>query len=130
MDGESAGRLFRTAWVNGVRQHYPGTPKDGYVSPWEEMPEWERESAQAVAEVIASLVRASGDGARKPTRGQRGQFVATAWLAQIYKHFPDPKPSYVSPCSEMPDWQRETDSDIFDAVEAACAQRPTIGFDR
>jgi hypothetical protein len=119
MDGESAGRLFRTAWVNGVRQHYPGTPKDGYVSPWEEMPEWERESAQTVAEVIVSLVRASGDGTRKLSREQRGQFVATAWLAQMFKHFPDPKPSYVSPWNEMPAWQQETDADVFDAVESS-----------
>jgi hypothetical protein len=119
LDREAAGRLFRTAWINGVRKHYPGTPKDGYVAPWEDMPEWERQSAQAVAELVVRFVQESDNGTAKLTREQRGQFVATAWLAQMYKHFPDPKPSYVSPWAEMPVWQQETDSDLFGVIEQA-----------
>ncbi len=117
MDREAAGRLFRTSWVNGVRRHYPGRPKDGYVAQWEEMPEWERDSARAVAELVVHFVEESSGGTAKLTREQRGQFVATAWLAQMYKHFPDPKPSYVSPWVELPEWQRETDADIFEVIE-------------
>ncbi len=116
MDREAAGRLFRTAWVNGVREHYPGTPKDGYVAMWEDMPEWERESAREVAEMVVHFVEESGGGAAKLTRDQRGQFVAAAWLAQMYKHFPDPKPSYVLPWAELPAWQQATDTEIFDAI--------------
>ncbi len=119
MDREAAGRLFRRAWVSGVRRHYPGTPKDGYVTPWEDMPEWERDSAQAVAELVVRFVDESDGGTAKLTREQRGQFVATTWLAQMHKHFPDPKPSYVSPWAELAAWQRETDADIFDAIEEA-----------
>jgi hypothetical protein len=109
--------------VNGVRQHHPGTPKDGYVSPWEDMPEWERNSARAVAELILHFVEESGGGTAKLTREQRGQFVATAWLGQVYKHFPAPKPSHVSPWAELPGWQQETDADIFDMIERAVTDR-------
>jgi hypothetical protein len=51
------------------------------------MPEWERQSAQAVAALVVRFVEESGNGTAKLTREQRGQFVATAWLAQMYKHF-------------------------------------------
>src|SRR5262245_42820319 len=71
LDREAAGRLFRTAWINGIRKHYPGTPKDGYVSSWEDMPEWERQSAQAVAQVVLRFVEESGNGTAKLTREQR-----------------------------------------------------------
>lgn len=119
MDREAAGRLFRTAWINGVRTHYPGTPKDGYIASWGDMPEWERQSAEAVAQLVVRLVEESGGGTAKLSREQRGQFVATAWLAQVHRHFPDPKPSYVSPWAELPAWQQETDSDIFAVIEQA-----------
>ena len=83
------------------------------------MPEWERQSARAVADLIVRFVEESGSGTSKLTREQRGQFVATAWLAQMYKHFSEPKPSYVSPWADLPAWQQDTDSDIFGVIEQA-----------
>src|SRR2546429_4432432 len=106
MDHEAAGRLFRTAWVDGVKRYYPGTPKDGYVAAWVTMPEWERDSARTVADLVIRFVDASHGGTAKLSRDQRGQFVAIAWVAQMHRHFADPKPSYVAPWSDLPDWQR------------------------
>jgi hypothetical protein len=83
------------------------------------MPEWERDSAQSVAEQIARFVQVSDGCTAKLSRQQRGQWVATSWIGQIYKHFPDPKPSYVTPWEELPEWQRETDADVFDVIERA-----------
>lgn len=51
------------------------------------------------------------------SREQKGRFVATCWTAQMYKHFEEPKPGYVADWSELPEWQRETDADIFEAIE-------------
>ena len=124
MDVEAGGRLFRSAWVDGVRRHYPGLPKDSYVSPWEEMPDWERDSARAVADLVARFVSGSEGATARLSREQRGQFVATAWLAQVHKHLPDPKPAYVAPWPELPRWQQETDADIFDVIERACRKPP------
>jgi hypothetical protein len=111
------GKAFRQAWIDGVRKHMDGEPKPGYVVPWQEMQTWEQESATAVYQQVADFIRATDGATVKLTREQRGRFVAIAWTGQIFKHFPDPKPSYTADWSELPEWQRETDSDIFDAIE-------------
>ena len=114
---EEHGRIFREAWVAGVRKHFPGEPKPGYISPWEETPKWEREAAAALYGQVRDFVSVSGGNARKLTREQKGRFVSLCWIAQIYKHIEDPKPSYVADWTEQPEWQRETNSDIFEAIE-------------
>ena len=111
------GRVFREAWIAGVRKHYPGEPKAGYIAPWDETPDWERASAAAVYDQVRAFVETSGGAASKLTREQKGRFVALCWVGQIFKHFPDPKPSYVADWDDMPGWQRETDADIFERIE-------------
>ncbi len=43
--------------------------------------------------------------------------MALCWIGQICRHFPDPKPSYVADWDELPQWQQETDADIFETIE-------------
>lgn len=114
---EESGRVFREAWIAGVRKHYPGEPKPGYVVPWEETPEWERRAAAAVYGQVRDFVAVSGGNTARLSREQKGRFVAVCWIAQIYKHIPDPKPSYVADWGDLPEWQRQTDADIFERVE-------------
>ncbi|HVK24292.1 MAG TPA: hypothetical protein VM677_23300 [Actinokineospora sp.] len=111
------GRIFREAWIAGVAQHYPGEPKPGYITPWEDTPDWERAAASAVYGQVRAFVDNTDGATSKLTREQKGRFVALCWIGQIYKHFPDPKPSYVADWNDLPDWQRETDSDIFERIE-------------
>lgn len=117
MQVEEPGRVFREAWIAGVRKHYPGEPKPGYVTPWDDTPEWERDSAAAVYEQVCQFIEAADGATAKLTREQKGRFVALCWIAQIFKHFPSPKASYVADWSDMPEWQQETDSDIFEHIE-------------
>lgn len=119
MTTDDGGRTFRDAWIAGVRKHFPGEPKPGYVAPWEETPNWERRSAAAVHDLVVDLIRASEGAARRLTRTQKSQFVAACWTAQIYLRISDPKPSYVAPWEELPLWQQEVDGDIFEAIEDA-----------
>jgi hypothetical protein len=114
---DERGRVFREAWITGVRKYYPGDPKPGYVAPWEDMPEWERASASAVYDQVRGLIAATDGSASRMSRAQKGCFVALCWTGQIYKHFPDPKPSYVAGWDELPKWQQETDADIFERIE-------------
>ncbi|WP_412539083.1 hypothetical protein R8Z50_24935 [Longispora sp. K20-0274] len=116
------GRVFREAWIAGVRKYYPGEPKPGYVTPWDETPEWERESAAAVYDQVSAFIEATDGKASKLTRDQKGRFVALCWVGHIFKHFPDPKPSYVADWDELPTWQRETDADIFERIERETRQ--------
>ncbi|MGW2874023.1 hypothetical protein [Kitasatospora sp. NPDC001225] len=113
------GRIFREAWIAGVSKHYPGEPKAGYVAPWEETPEWERECAAAVFGQVRDFISVSGGNTSKLTREQKGRFVATCWIAQIHKHIENPKPGYVADWVDLPSWQQETDADIFEAIERA-----------
>jgi hypothetical protein len=114
---ETGGKTFREAWIAGVTKHYPGEPKPSYIAPWDETPEWERNSAAAVYDQVRHFIQVSNGAASKLTRTQKGRFVALCWIAQIYKHFPDPKPAYVADWEDMPEWQRETDADLFDAIQ-------------
>jgi len=110
-------RIFREAWIAGVKKHYPGEPKPGYVAPWDETPDWERDSAATVYGQIRAFVEAAGGQTVRLSRTQKGRFVALCWIGQIYKHFPDPKPAYVADWDELPPWQQETDADIFERIE-------------
>jgi hypothetical protein len=42
--------------------------------------------------------------------------------SQMYRHIEDPKPGYVADYAELPEWQCETDADIFDAIEDQMAR--------
>jgi hypothetical protein len=66
---------------------------------------------------VRAFLETSDGTTTKLSRAQRGRFVATCWIAQIYKHIPDPKPGYVADWDDLPEWQQQTDSDIFDTVE-------------
>lgn len=111
------GRIFREAWISGVRQHFPGEPKASYITPWEQTPDWERQAAASVLEQVREFIKASGGNTSKLTREQKGRFVAICWIAQIYKHFDSPKPGYVADWDALPAWQQNTDADIFEAIE-------------
>ncbi|MFJ8443803.1 hypothetical protein [Kitasatospora griseola] len=115
----SAGQIFRDAWIAGVSKHYPGEPKAGYIAPWDETPDWERECAAAVYGQVRDFVGVSSGNTSKLTREQKGRFVATCWIAQIHKHIENPKPGYVADWNDLPTWQQETDADIFEAIERA-----------
>jgi len=120
---DEQGRIFRDAWIAGVKKHYPGEPKPGYVAPWDEMPEWEQHSAAAVFSQVHDFIAISDGKATKLTRAQKSRFVALCWIAQIYKHIPEPKPAYVGDWDELPAWQQETDADIFERIELEYAER-------
>jgi hypothetical protein len=116
-DNEHGGKVFREAWIAGVTAHYPGTPKDSYIAPWENTPDWERASATAVYQQVAAFITLTNGAATRLSPELKGQFVAICWIGQIYAHIPEPKPSYVAPWPELPEWQQQTDIGIFEAVE-------------
>lgn len=111
------GRVFREAWIAGVQKYYPGEPKPSYVTSWDETQDWERASAAAVYDQVRAFIDATDGHTSKLTRTQKGRFVALCWIGQIYKHIPDPKPTYVADWDDLPGWQQQTDADIFDHIE-------------
>jgi hypothetical protein len=112
------GQQFREAWITGVRKHFPGEPKPGYITPWQDTPDWERAAAAAVEQQIRTLAELTGGVVSRFTREQKGRFVALCWIGQILHRIDNPKPSYIADWPDLPEWQRETDADIFDAIVA------------
>jgi hypothetical protein len=51
------GRVFREAWIAGVKKYFPGEPKSSYITPWDQTPDWERASAAAVYDQVRALSR-------------------------------------------------------------------------
>lgn len=117
MTEASAGEIFRQAWIDGVKAHYPGEPKPSYIMPWAETADWERAAAAAVHEQVRGFIEATAGATGKLTREQKGRFVALCWVGQVFKHIPDPKPAYVADWDGLPGWQQETDADIFERIE-------------
>ena len=112
---------MREAWIAGVKRYFPGTPKPSYIAPWEEMPDWERAIVVEIYRQVSGVVLAGvqdGEPVRL-TREQGGRLVRIVWVQQVYKHFPDPKDTYVQPWEATPDWERQTDADMFTAIERA-----------
>ncbi|MBB5920950.1 hypothetical protein FHR81_001988 [Actinoalloteichus hoggarensis] len=106
-----------------MNKHYPGEPKPGYIAPWADTPDWERACAAAVYRQVHDFIVATDGSTAKLTREQKGRFVALCWIGQIHRHFADPRPAYVADWADMPEWQRETDADIFERIENAVAPR-------
>jgi hypothetical protein len=121
MSDDANGRVFREAWISGVKAHYPGEPKPSYIAAWEDTPEWERNSAAAVFDQVAAFVAATDGRTDRLTPEQKGRFVATCWIGQIFKHVTDPKPAYVADWPDLPPWQQQTDIEIFEAIERTLA---------
>ncbi|MGW4826324.1 hypothetical protein ACWEOG_01990 [Amycolatopsis japonica] len=111
------GRVFREAWIAGVTKHYPGEPKPGYITPWDDTPDWERDAATAVYDQVLAFIVVTNGATAQLTPEQKGRFVALCWIGQIFKHFSDPKPSYVADWDNLPEWQQATDIDIFERIE-------------
>ncbi|MEV4581492.1 hypothetical protein AB0K16_50485 [Nonomuraea jabiensis] len=50
------------------------------------------------------------------TTDEQGRTFREAWIAGVHKHFPgEPKPSYITPWEETPEWERQ-------AAAAVCSQ--------
>ena len=103
MNREEEGRFFRDAWIAGVRQYYPGTPKSGYITPWEEMQEWEQLAATATYQQVRQFVLLTNGSTQRLTKEQKGRFVCLCWIGQIYRSFATPKESYIADWEQLPE---------------------------
>ncbi len=118
MDEENNGRIFKDAWIAGVKNYYPGTPNLAYLSPWEDMSEWEQQAAITVYGKVKVFIQ-SGLQSTPPAHiapEQGGRFIGEAWNVQVYRHDPHPNPRYVADWDDLPEWHRRTDIGIFEAI--------------
>jgi hypothetical protein len=49
----------------------------------------------------------------------RGRVFREAWIAGVMKHYPgEPKPSYIAPWDETPEWEQVSATAVYDQVRA------------
>ncbi len=76
-----------------------------------------KRQAAAVYSQVRAFVEVSAGNTVKLTREQKGRFVALCRIVQIHRHIEDPKPAYVADGDGLPQWQQQTDADIFERIE-------------
>ncbi|HEV3158088.1 MAG TPA: hypothetical protein VGZ00_12150 [Candidatus Baltobacteraceae bacterium] len=117
-DGKSGGEIFREAWIKGVTDRC-ADPKPAYTDPWEKMPDWERQSAEAVFDLIRQVVIVSDGETKNLTLQEKGQLVSILWNALVRRYNREPKESYIRPFAELLPWHQETDIIICEEVQNA-----------
>ena len=88
---DDRGRVFREAWIEGVKSHYPGEPKPGYITPWDDTPDWERAAATAVYDQVLAFAQTSAGATAKLSRTQKGRSEAPARARAFVARVPLPR---------------------------------------
>jgi hypothetical protein len=119
------GQLLREAWIAGVIEHYPGPPPPRYITPWGKLQQWERDCAATVESKCRLTFSTFREEIATMSDQERGEHIAIAWTTEIRLRVRNPKPTYLTPWEELPEWQQKTDIGIFYAIEnAALDQSP------
>ncbi|SRR5258707_206782 len=112
-----AAKRVRQAWIDGVKEYYPGDPKASYILPWNEMTAWEQEAVRLLTQYIqAILAPLATQGLRLP-REHGGYLVCSVWNTLMFQLLREPKASYVKHFNQLDEWQQKTDIKMFEAIE-------------
>jgi len=122
MDFEQGYRATRQAWIDGVNEHYPGTPKASYVTPWDEMDVWEQEAVKQLFNHVRAIITPSLQAGVHIPAEHGGHLVASTWNVLMFQLLHDPKASYVKHFHELDEWQQKTDIGMFHAIESSVTQ--------
>lgn len=113
----------RQAWINGVNEHFPGTPKPSYVTPWDEMDAWEQEAVKQLFTHVSAVIQPSLEAGIHIPPEHGGYLVASVWNVLMFQLLHEPKPSYVKHFNELDEWQQQTDIKMFQAIESTLSQK-------
>ncbi|MGH2508077.1 MAG: hypothetical protein ACRDHZ_11835 [Ktedonobacteraceae bacterium] len=122
MDFEHGYRATRQAWIDGVTTFYPGPPKASYITPWDEMAEWEQAAVKKLFTHVRAIILPGLKDGIQLSRAHGGYLVCSIWNALMFELLRDPKPSYVKHFDQLDEWQQKTDGKMFEAIEAAALQ--------
>lgn len=111
------GRFFRDRWIDLVKRHYPGTPPAKELRSWEDLEPWEQENAIKVYELVQHLAWTVGWPIDGLSREQKGRFVYTCMIAQVWKRIPQGEEAHLVDWDQLPAWQQESYADIFENIE-------------
>ena len=112
-----AAKRVRQAWIDGVKEYYPGEPKASYILPWGEMSSWEQEAVRLLTQHVQSiLIPLAAQNIQIP-REHGGYLVCAIWNTLMFQLLLEPKPSYVKHFDQLDEWQQKADIKMFEAIE-------------
>jgi hypothetical protein len=126
MNEEQGWLLTRQAWIEGVKEYFPGTPKASYVKPWAEMDTWEQEAVKLLYQHVRSVILPILKQGIVISRKHGGYLVCSIWNILMFQLLHDPKPSYIKHFNELDEWQQKTDIKMFEAIESSVQQELRI----
>jgi hypothetical protein len=112
----------RQAWIDGVNEYYPGTPKPSYIKPWSEMDVWEQEAIKLLYQHVRAIILPSLEQGIQMPRELGGYLVCSIWNVLMFQLLHEPKPSYVKHFDQLEGWQQQADTKMFEAIEASVLQ--------
>jgi hypothetical protein len=126
VDQEKGWLLTRQAWINGVNEYYPGTPKPSYIKPWPEMDAWEQEAVKLLYQHVHNIIKPALEQGIRVSREHGGYLVCSIWNVLMFQLLHEPKPSYVKHFNELDEWQQKTDIKMFEAIEASVQEEVAL----
>jgi hypothetical protein len=84
---------------------------------WEEIEPWEQENAVKVYELVQHLAWTVGWPIDGLSREQKGRFVHTCLVAQIWKRAPQGEGMALNDWNHLPGWQQVVYADLFETIE-------------
>ena len=111
------GRFFQDQWIRLVKEHCPDHLRAEKLLPWEDLELWEQENAVKAYELVQHLAWTVGWPIDGLNREQKGRFVHTCLMAQVWKRAPQRKSIALSDWNQLPTWQQQVYADLFEMIE-------------
>jgi hypothetical protein len=123
---EQGWRATRQAWVDGVIAFYPGTPKQSYIKPWNEIDKWEQQAVKMLYSHIRAIILPTIQAGKEIPLEHGGYLVCSIWNVLVLQLLDNPKPSYIKHFDQLDNWQQRTDIKMFEAIRDSVLQETRI----
>ncbi|HXR65409.1 MAG TPA: hypothetical protein VN729_05785 [Ktedonobacteraceae bacterium] len=99
------GRFFQDQWIYLVIKYCPNNPPSEKLLQWEDLEPWEQENALKVYELVQHLAWTVGWPIDGLSREQKGRFVHTCQIAQVWKCAPPREEIALNDWNQLPVWK-------------------------
>ncbi len=111
------GRFFQDQWIRIVIERCPDNSPFEKLLPWEDLEPWEQENVVKAYELVQHLAWTVGWPIDGLSREQKGRFVHTCLIAQVWKRAPQHDEIALGDWNQLPTWQQQAYADLFEMIE-------------
>ena len=111
------GRFFQEQWIRLVKEHSPDNEPFEKLFSWEDLEAWEQENAVKIYELVQHLAWTVGWPIDGLDREQKGRFIHTCLIAQVWKRAPQREGIAHRKWEQLPVWLQQVYADLFEMIE-------------